>query len=1051
MGKNRSKQFLSILLAFILVFSGFASFIPTVGFANDGSSTEEGEIPADTLRIHYQRTDDNYKNLGLWLWGEVAAPSENWPTGGTAFNEANKTDYGIYIDVPLKKGAKNVNFLVLNTSSGDKDGGDKAVELFVPELKEVWIQQGSDEVLLYEPVELPKDTIRIHYEREDGNYDSWGLWNWSDVANPSDGWPNGALDASGIGKYGAYYDLSLKEAAERIGFLFVNKAGGGQSPDYNYNSITQNQIFIKDGDSKVYDNPYGAVPTVLLGAEQISNEKLELSFSRTDELTEQSLLEGLTVKDKNKKEATITSVKVLDDLRVEVTGDFSAETAPYTISYGNNSITSLSGWRFIDEEFAYDGELGAKLHPNGSATLKLWSPKADKVEAILYDKKDQNKVIGNFEMTLGDRGVWSIKLDRKLTGLKSTKGYFYQYKITHGDDVKIALDPYAKSMAAWKNPDDLTTAKPEEKYGKAAIIDVSKIGPKLKYAEIPGFEKREDTIIYEAHVRDFTSDPTINKELKAQFGTFAAFAEKLDYIEDLGVTHIQLLPVMSYYFGDELKNDERMLEYESTNTNYNWGYDPHSYFSLSGMYSQDPTNPEKRIEEFKRLINEIHKRGMGVVLDVVYNHTAQVGIFEDLVPNYYHFMDADGTPRTSFGGGRLGTTHAMSRKVLVDSIKYWVDEFKVDGFRFDMMGDHDAESIQVAFDEAKKLNPNIVMIGEGWVTFAGDEGKPVQAADQQWMQYTEAVGSFSDEIRNELKSGFGSEGQPRFLTNGARNVQQIFENIKGQPRNFLADQPGDVVQYIEAHDNLTLYDVIAQSIKNDPAKQDKEIHQRIRLGNSIILTSQGTAFLHAGQEFGRTKQFLAETTEAPYKSTYMTDENGEPFENPYFIHDSYDSSDIINRLDWQKATNKKLYPENNLTREFTTGLIKLRRSTDAFRLGSKELVDKNVNLLTGPELKEQDLFVAYSNEATNGDKYYVFVNTDMNKRTLTFNQDVTAGTVLVDSDEAGVKEVKKKSGFTLNNKSITLDPLTTVVIKVENDKEYSGKSGDAPGRQKGKN
>ena len=132
-------------------------------------------------------------------------------------------------------------------------------------------------------------------------------------------------------------------------------------------------------------------------------------------------------------------------------------------------------------------------------------------------------------------------------------------------------------------------------------------------------------------------------ELKSQFGTFASFVEKLDYLKDLGVTHVQLLPVLSYYHVNELKNSERLLEYASSNSNYNWGYDPQNYFALSGMYSTDPSNPQKRIEEFKNLVNEIHKRGMGVVLDVVYNHTANVDIFEDIEPNYYHFMDADGT------------------------------------------------------------------------------------------------------------------------------------------------------------------------------------------------------------------------------------------------------------------------------------------------------------------------------------------------------------------------------------------------------------------------
>ncbi|MFZ3591665.1 pullulanase [Bacillus sp. DJP31] len=995
----------------------------TISVPKPGDVEEIGE---NTLRIHYQRTDNSYENLGLWLWGEVAAPSENWPSGGTQFEANQITDYGAYVDVKLTTDAQNIGFLVLNTTNGDKDGGDKAVELFSPDLNEIWIKQGSDEVFLYEPVTLPVNTVRIHYDNDNDDYEGWGMWNWGDVEAPSDGWPNGAADATGVGKFGVYYDIKLTEDAKNMGFLFVNKQTGQQTGDRSFEMLDQfNTLFVKEGDDKVYTDPYGSVPIALLSGEVLSDKLITLLFSKIEGLDMEELASQLMIKDVDGNDVTFTELTVEGEQSVQIHGTFDLEKMPYTITYGESSITAKSGWKLIDEMYGYDGELGANLHDDGSATLKIWSPKADAVSVVLYDKDNQNTVLNTIDMVKGDRGVWAVTLSEDNTDLNNLRGYYYHYEITHGNESKLALDPYAKSMATW-NSESGDTA------GKAAIVDIASIGPELDYADIPGYEKREDAIIYEAHVRDFTSDPAIADDLKAQFGTFAAFIEKLDYIEEMGVTHIQLLPVMSYFFSDEFRSDERMLDYASTDTNYNWGYDPHNYFSLSGMYSENPNDPELRIEEFKRLIDEIHKRDMGVILDVVYNHTAQVSIFEDLVPNYYHFMDADGTPRTSFGGGRLGTTHKMARRVLEDSILHWVKEYKIDGFRFDMMGDHDAESIQIAFDKAKKLNPNIVMIGEGWRTFAGDEGEPVQAADQDWMQHTEAVGSFSDEFRNELKSGFGSEGQPRFLTGGARNIQQIFDNIKAQPHNFVADDPGDVVQYIAAHDNLTLYDVIAQSIKKDPdiPENNLEIHKRIRIGNAMLLTSQGTAFIHAGQEFGRTKQWRADANEAPYKSTYMTDKNGKPFQFPYFIHDSYDSSDIINRIDWAKATNEELYPVNNVTRDYTAGLIELRRSTDAFRLGSKELVDTNVTLLTAPEIQAEDLLVAYQNKATNGDVYYVFVNADTEARTLTLAEDLTNATVVVDQDEAGVVEVSNRTGFALTTSNISINPLTTIVIKV---------------------
>ncbi len=216
------------------------------------------------------------------------------------------------------------------------------------------------------------------------------------------------------------------------------------------------------------------------------------------------------------------------------------------------------------------------------------------------------------------------------------------------------------------------------------------------------------------HVRDFTSDK--NLKLKAPFGTFKAFIEKLDYIKSLGITHIQLLPILSYYNIDESRRNETSYNYLGKSPNYNWGYDPQSYFALSGMYSTDPSDATKVIAEFKELVSEIHKRGMGVILDVVYNNSAKLNIFEDIEPEYYHFMDAENRAKTNFGGGRLASTHYMTKRFMLDSIKYLMNEYKIDGFRFDMMEDHDAKTMQLIADEAKKINKNVILLGEGWKT-----------------------------------------------------------------------------------------------------------------------------------------------------------------------------------------------------------------------------------------------------------------------------------------------------------------------------------------------
>ena len=746
------------------------------------------------------------------------------------------------------------------------------------------------------------------------------------MKNPSSAqWPDGT-DFTATGKYGRYIDIPLKDAAKEFGFLLLDESKKGddvkiRKEDYKFTDLkNHSQIFLKDDDETIYTNPYYVHDIRMTGAQHVGTSSIESSFSTLVGAKKEDILKHSNITNHLGNKVTITDVAI-DEAGKKVTyrGDFSDTKHPYTVSYNSDKFTTKTSWRLKDETYSYDGKLGAELKEEGKQVdLTLWSPSADKVSVVIYDKNDPEKVVGTVALEKGERGTWKQTLDstNKL-GITDFTGYYYQYQIERQGKTVLALDPYAKSLAAW-NSDD---------------------------AKI-----------------------------------------------DLGVTHIQLLPVLSYYFVNELKNHERLSDYASSNSNYNWGYDPQNYFSLTGMYSSDPKNPEKRIAEFKNLINEIHKRGMGAILDVVYNHTAKVDIFEDLEPNYYHFMDADGTPRTSFGGGRLGTTHHMTKRLLVDSIKYLVDTYKVDGFRFDMMGDHDAASIEEAYKAARALNPNLIMLGEGWRTYAGDENMPTRAADQDWMKHTDTVAVFSDDIRNNLKSGYPNEGQPAFITGGKRDINTIFKNLIAQPTNFEADSPGDVIQYIAAHDNLTLFDIIAQSIKKDPSKAENyaEIHRRLRLGNLMVLTAQGTPFIHSGQEYGRTKQFrdpayktpVAEDKQ-PNKSHLLRDKDGNPFDYPYFIHDSYDSSDAVNKFDWTKATDGKAYPENVKSRDYMKGLIALRQSTDAFRLKSLQDIKDRVHLITVPGqngVEKEDVVIGYQITAPNGDIYAVFVNADEKAR-----------------------------------------------------------------------
>ena len=1024
---------------------------PTSDQKPQADTSSEEPIADNHFRIHVKKLPEETKDSqGLWTWDDVEKPSENWPNGAKSFKDAKQDDYGYYLDVKLKnEQAKKVSFLINNTK-GDNLTGDRSVERLSPKMNEAWLDE-SYKVYNYRP--QPAGTVRVNYFRTDGNYDKKSLWYWGDVKNPSSGeWPDGT-DFTATGKYGHYIDIPLNEAAREFGFLLLDESKKGddvkiRKEDYKFTDLkNHSQIFLKDDDETIYTNPYYVHDIRMTGAQHVAKSRIESSFSTLVGAKKEDILKRSNITDHQGNKVTITDVE-LDEAGKKVTyiGNFSDTQNPYTVAYDSDRFTTRSSWRLKDETYSYDGPLGATLKEDGKRVdLTLWSPSADKVSVVVYDKKDPEKVVGTVALEKGEKGTWKQTLDANSgLGISNYTGYYYHYQIERQGKTVLVLDPYAKSLAAWNS--DLAKKDPAHKVAKAAFVDPAKLGPQdLTYGKIRNFKSREDAVIYEAHVRDFTSDPAIAKDLTKPFGTFEAFIEKLDYLKDLGVTHIQLLPVLSYYYVNELKNQERLSAYASSNSNYNWGYDPQNYFSLTGMYSSNSKDPEKRIAEFKNLINEIHKRGMGAILDVVYNHTANVDIFEDLEPNYYHFMDADGTPRTSFGGGRLGTTHYMSKRVLVDSIKYLVDTYKVDGFRFDMMGDHDAASIEEAYKAARALNPNLIMLGEGWRTYTGDENTPTKPADQDWMKKTDTVAVFSDDIRNNLKSGYPNEGQPAFITGGKRDINTIFKNLIAQPTNFEADNPGDVIQYIAAHDNLTLFDIIAQSIKKDPSKAENyaEIHRRLRLGNLMVLTAQGTPFIHSGQEYGRTKQFLdpayktpVAEDKVPNKSHLLRDKDGNPFVYPYFIHDSYDSSDAVNKFDWTKATDKKAYPENVKSRDYMKGLIALRQSTDAFRLKSLQDIKERVRLITVPGqngVEKEDVVIGYQITAPNGDIYAVFVNADDKEREFTLERDfahLRNAEVLADENQAGPIGIANPQGLEWTEKGLRLNALTAVVLRL---------------------
>lgn len=400
---------------------------------------------------------------------------------------------------------QKVGLLISNTN-GDNLTGDKVVNLISQEMNEVWFDENYA-INYYEPLE--EGTIRINYYRSDGNYDNLALWLWgsvdSSVTDRLGSWPDG-IDFENLGKYGVYMDIALSDFNE-LGFLLLDESKEGddakiQPDNYSFKDLANHtQIFLKDEDKTIYTNPYFVSTVRLTSARQTSPTEIVAIVSNLADDDKDDLFENVKVTDKDGNLMTISDLVLNPEAnQLTIVGDFSQLLAPYTVSYAGDDYQAKTNWQHTDSLYAYDGELGARVSEEGARVdLTVWSPSADSVSVVLYDKDDQTKVVGKIAMVKGDKGEWLATLTQESgLGVSDYRGYYYHYEITRGDVTVFALDPYAKSLAEWNS--DLIGTDPSYKVAKAAIVDTSTIGnQELTYADISGYTDREDAIIYAKH------------------------------------------------------------------------------------------------------------------------------------------------------------------------------------------------------------------------------------------------------------------------------------------------------------------------------------------------------------------------------------------------------------------------------------------------------------------------------------------------------------------------------------------------------------------------
>lgn len=568
----------------------------------------------------------------------------------------------------------------------------------------------------------------------------------------------------------------------------------------------------------------------------------------------------------------------------------------------------------FDNYFSYDGELGALYEKEGTL-LRVWTPTAKSVEVWIYADDSFKGPSTKIEMVQKPKGIFEAYLPG------DQHGTIYVYKILFlNNRESISVDPYARA----------TTVNGM----KSVIADLNRTNPDGWGERLPAFGLPEEAIIYELHIRDFSISETsgiVNK------GKFLGLTEKntqnasgrktgLDYLIDLGITHIQILPMFDYATVDEAN---------LTEPQYNWGYDPLNYNVPEGSYSTDPFDPFNRIFELKQMIRTLHDNGLRVIMDVVYNHVydPKDQALERTVPGYFYRYNADGSLANGTGvGNDTASERHMMRKYIIDSVKYWAKEYHLDGFRFDLMGIHDSVTMNAIREALDKIDPSIIIIGEGW-----EMSTPLPEdlkASQRNAQAMPRIAHFNDSIRVALKgSDFGDEKDRGFISGKNYLEDLLLRNIKGamhlSSHSSYVD-PEQVIQYVEAHDNLTLYDKL---LRSNPDDSEEVRIKRHTLATSIVLLSQGVPFIHGGQEFLRTKAGVA---------------------------NSYQSPDEINQFEWERVTT---FQESVA---YVKGLIALRKSEYLFRLHTHEEIDAHFTMLS-----ENFNIVAFS--LTNSEKKYIVI------------------------------------------------------------------------------
>ena len=672
--------------------------------------------------------------------------------------------------------------------------------------------------------------------------------------------------------------------------------------------------------------------------------------------------------------------------------------------YAEEEEGKIYAKRSFDESYdtqnAYDGDDLGCTYTSEKTTFKVWSPEASSVVLCRYENGSGGSAIEETPMAKGEKGVWSVEIAGDIVNT------YYTYKVTVDGTTQEAADIYAK--AAGVNGD------------RAMVVDLDSTDPENWEKD---YQREEtllsDIIVWEVHIRDFSIDASSGVS-QPNRGKYKAFTENttingegntascVDYLKELGVTHVQILPMYDYASVDE-ENDSTSL-----GSAYSWGYDPKNYNVPEGSYSSNPQDGNVRITEMKEMIQALHDAGIKVIMDVAYSHTcdARNSNFNKIMPDYYYKLNSDLSYNDQSGWGNATRSEsAMFRKFMIDSLSFWAEEYNLDGFRFDLMGIHDLTTmnqIRRALDGRFGKN-TIVLYGEGWSGNGTYDSSSAHKANESKLDY--GIGFYNEQIREALKGGQNFDGTIGFLqTNyvsgeylepGEKWPDNVFAGMMGSAgyttgefgmwRPFWSKSSGCCLSYASSHDNLTLWDKLAEGFGKDFSSVDDKMKRMNKLAGSVVLVSKGGVFMQAGEEFARTKN---------------GDEN------------SGSSPDSVNKIDWNRVDT---YSD---IQEYYRGMIRIRKAFSGFRSVLQRNSNDNWNPVNNNiewiSKEEAGMTAFYETNDVPGqwDRIAVLINNAVSEETVTLTG-ASDWAVIADGTKAGLEKIRESgSDITVPGKSV---------------------------------